>query len=281
MATELPTMKWTPPGPALLFCPADRPERFAKAAATADMVILDLEDGVAESDKQSARHCLEPSELDPSRTIVRVNPYGTEDQERDLTALARTSYYIVMLSKTESVEQVLALSPLRVVALCETPLGILAAAAIAAGPSTVGVMWGAEDLVAALGGRSSRQPDGGYIDVARSARSQVLLAAGASGVASIDAVHLDIGDPEGLRAEATDAVASGFDATACIHPSQVAVIRAAYRPTDEEVAWATRVLDASKGARGVFSYQGRMVDAPILRHAEHIVERNHPSLNEG
>ena len=120
-------MKWTPPGPALLFCPADRPERFAKAAAAADMVILDLEDGVAKNDKQSARHCLEPSELDASRTIVRVNPYGTEDQERDLTALARTSYDIVMLSKTESVEQVLAMSPLRVVALCETPLGILAA----------------------------------------------------------------------------------------------------------------------------------------------------------
>lgn len=237
------------------------------------MVILDLEDGVAESDKESARHFLEQSELDPSLTIVRVNPYGTDHQERDLKALAWTPYDMVMLSKTESVEQVLSLSPLRVIALCETPLGILASAAIADCAATVGVMWGAQDLVAALGGRSSRQPDGRYLDVARTARSQVLLAAGAGGVASIDAVHLDIGDVEGLRTEATDAVASGFDATACIHPTQVAVVRQAYRPTDDEVAWARGVLAAAAESRGVFSYEGRMVDAPVLRHAEHIVDR--------
>ena len=130
-----------------------------------------------------------------------------------------------MLAKTESADQVAGLSPRRVVALCETPRGVLAATAIAACPTTVAMMWGAEDLVAALGGRSSRRPDGPYGDVARHARAQVLLSAGAYGVAAIDAVHLDIGDLDGLRGEATDAAASGFVATACIHPSQVAVVR--------------------------------------------------------
>ena len=92
-------------------------------------------------------------------------------------------------------------------------------------------------------------------------------------MAAIDAVHLDIGDLDGLRGEATDAAASGFVATACIHPSQVAVVRDAYRPTEEELAWAHRVLAAAADARGVFSFEGRMVDSPVLRHAEHIVDR--------
>lgn len=268
-------MSWRPPGPALLFCPADRPERYAKAARAADVVILDLEDGVAPSDRPAARHALGQSELDPSLTIVRVNPVGTPDHGLDLDALATTPYDVVMLAKTESADQVAGLAPRQVVALCETPLGVLAATAIVACPSTVAMMWGAEDLVAALGGRSSRRPDGPYGDVARHARSQVLLSAGAYGVAAIDAVHLDIGDLDGLRGEATDAAASGFVATACIHPSQVPVVREAYRPTDDELAWAHRVLEAAAASsvRGVFSFEGKMVDAPVLRHAEHIVER--------
>jgi citrate lyase subunit beta/citryl-CoA lyase len=262
-----------PPGPALLFCPADRPERYDKAARAADVVILDLEDGVAPPDRPAARGALQQADLDPTLTIVRVNPVGTPDHPLDLEALATTPYDLVMLAKTESADQVAGLSPRQVVALCETPRGVLAATEIAACPATVAMMWGAEDLVAALGGRSSRRPDGPYGDVARHARSQVLLSAGAYGVAAIDAVHLDIGDLEGLRGEAIDAAASGFVATACIHPSQVAVVRDAYRPTEEELAWAQRVLAAAVDARGVFSFEGRMVDSPVLRHAEHIVER--------
>lgn len=89
---------------------------------------------------------------------------------------------------------------------------------------------GADDLVASLGGTSSRFPDGTYRDVARAARSAVLLAAGAAGVAAVDAVHLAIDDLDGLRDEALDAAAVGFAATACIHPSHVPVVRAAYAP---------------------------------------------------
>ncbi|MCU1416995.1 MAG: CoA ester lyase [Schumannella sp.] len=135
-------------------------------------------------------------------------------------------------------------------------------------------MWGAEDLVASLGGTSSRFPDGTYRDVARTARVQVLLAAGAAGIPAIDTVHLDLDDLEGLRAEAEDAVASGFAATACIHPSHVAVIREAYRPSDEQVALAHRVLDAAAGQQGVFRFEGGMVDGPVLRHAESVLRRS-------
>lgn len=98
-------------GPGWLFCPADRPERFEKAAAAADVVILDLEDGVAAKDRPAARQALVDSPLDPSRTVVRVNPSDTEDHQRDLEALASTAYTTVMLAKTETPEQISALSP--------------------------------------------------------------------------------------------------------------------------------------------------------------------------
>lgn len=266
-------MSW-PPGPALLFCPADRPERFAKAAAVADVVLLDLEDGVAAADKRAAREALRATPLDPARTVVRVNPAGTPEFRLDLETLAETDYTTVMLAKTESAEQVALLAAYDVVALCETPAGVLAAAAIAEAQATVAVMWGAEDLIAGLGGRSSRHPDGAYRDVARHARASVLLAAGAAGKVAIDAVHLDIADREGLAAEVEDAVSSGFSATACIHPSQVDVVRTGYRPSEQQLAWARRVLAAAASERGVFSLDGQMIDAPVLRHADAVVARS-------
>jgi citrate lyase subunit beta / citryl-CoA lyase len=158
-----------------------------------------------------------------------------------------------------------------VIALCETPRGVLAAAQLAAVPNVIALMWGAEDLVAAIGGRSSRRADGRYRDVARHARSAVLLAAAAASAAAVDSVYLDIGDLDGLRDEADDGAASGFVAKACIHPRQVSVVRDAYRPTAEEVDRARCVLAAAAGASGVFAFEGRMVDAPLLRHAEQIM----------
>jgi citrate lyase subunit beta / citryl-CoA lyase len=132
-------------------------------------------------------------------------------------------------------------------------------------------MWGAEDLLVSLGGRSSRHADGRYRSIAGHARNQVLLAAGAHGRAAIDAVHLDIADTNRLRSESEDAAASGFAAKACIHPSQVTAVREAFLPSAEDLAWAAAVLDAAKGAPGVFSFRGRMVDQPILSQAERML----------
>src|SRR5580693_3896757 len=260
-------------GPAWLFCPADRPERFAKAAAAADVVILDLEDGVAEADKPAARKALRENRLDPERTVVRINPAGTDEQARDLEALDGTAYTTVMLAKTESAAQVAALAPHGVIALVETPRAAVFATEIAAAAGTVGVMWGAEDLVAALGGSSSRLADGTYRDFARHVRSTALLAASAFERIALDAVHLDIRDIEGLQAEAADAVAVGFDATVCIHPTQIPIVRKAYRPSDEKLDWARRVLAAAKTERGVFAYEGQMVDSPVLKHAAAMLAR--------
>ncbi|MBL0888879.1 HpcH/HpaI aldolase/citrate lyase family protein [Myceligenerans sp. I2] len=219
--------------------------------------------------------------LVPERTIVRVNPPGTPDHEADLAAVRATPFRTVMVAKADA--SLPALDGLDVVALCETASGVVDAAALARRDDVVALMWGAEDLVASLGGTSSRfgpgeRAPGVYRDVARQARSTVLLAAGAAGKQAIDAVHLDIADLDGLRAEAVDAVASGFAATACIHPRHVPVIREAYAPTPAEVARAEAVLAAAAdheagGGAGVFALDGVMVDEPVLRHARAVLSR--------
>lgn len=261
-------------GPALLFCPGDRPERFRKAAERADAVILDLEDAVAPDAKGAARDHIAASDLDPARVVVRVNAPDTAEFEDDLAMLAGSPFRTVMVAKTEDPSALDAFdASFSLIALCETARGVSAAAAIAAHDRVAALMWGAEDLIASLGGTSSRHADGRYRDAARYARSRVLVAAGAHGKSAIDAVHIDIEDVDGLAAEAADAAASGFRATACIHPGQVATIRAAYAPDADALAWAREVLAAAEGERGVFRFRGRMIDEPLLRHARSVAAR--------
>ena len=261
-------------GAALLFCPADRPERYQKALDRADAVIIDLEDAVKPSAKADARLALRNSNLDPERVIVRVNPAGTDDFMADLAVIARTDYRTVMVAKAESA---LSLNDVprsyELMALLETAKGVQAAPEIAALDNVTALMWGAEDLVASIGGTSSRRENGEYRAVARHSRSRVLVAAAAEGKATIDAVYMNIPDLDGLRAEAADAAASGFRATACIHPSQVQVVREAYRPSDESLEWATNVLAAAEHERGVFTFDEQMIDEPVLRQARALLQK--------
>ncbi|WP_243063759.1 CoA ester lyase [Humibacter sp. RRB41] len=267
--------------PALLFCPADRPDRYRKALERADAVILDLEDGVAPADRPAARAALvafgRDTEADLDKVIVRVNPVSSPDHAHDVAAVRATPFRTVMLAKAESSADVAEVAgtvdDVRVVALCETAKGVLEAAAIAAHSSTVALMWGAEDLIVSLGGVSSRTSSRAYRDIARHARSTVLLAAGAHGIDAIDAVHIDLEDLEGLAEEAADAVASGFAATACLHPRQVEIVREAYRPHEQQIALARRVIEAADGAPGAFRLDGRMVDEPIIAQARAVMRR--------
>ena len=161
------TSAWLPPGPAMLFCPADRPDRYKKAMERADVVILDLEDGCAAKDRPAARQALIDTPLDPARTVVRLNPSDTADHPLDLAALAKTPYTTVMLAKTESAEQVRALAPLDVVVLVETPLGALAVTGGAAGAS-------------ASAGAPVTEPDASTVPPASSSRSSATRAAAVS-----------------------------------------------------------------------------------------------------
>jgi citrate lyase subunit beta / citryl-CoA lyase len=265
------------PGPALLFCPADRPDRYAKALNAADGVILDLEDGVGAA-KDAAREALLAHPQDPGRVIVRVNAVGTPEFDADVAILRQTEYTTIMLPKAEGREQLDAVGfhgDWQVVALVESALGILRAEEVAAAPNVIAMLWGAEDLMASMRGRSSRHADGTYRGVARHARAITLLAASAHGKLAIDAIYANIPDLDGLREEAEDAAASGFALKALIHPSHVAVVRRAFRPGDQQLAWARRVLDAARRGDhdgGAIKLDGQMIDAPVVRQAEAIVK---------
>ena len=267
-------MGWTPPGPAFLFCPADRPERFAKAAAVADVVIVDLEDGVTAERREQARQDVAAAHLNPTSTIVRVNPVNSPEHERDMAMLRDTGLRIVMLAKTSSADEVRSLGDFGVIALCETPAGVNAIEQIVQCPEVLGVMWGAEDLVASLGGYSSRHDDGTFRDLGQYARARTLIAAGTRGHCALDAVFLDIADLEGQRHQALDAAAMGFSGSPCVHPSQVAVVREAYRPSAAQIAWAQGIIEATGGRGGVFRVGDQMVDEPVIAQARRILARS-------
>jgi citrate lyase subunit beta / citryl-CoA lyase len=266
---------WQLPGPALLFCPATRPDRFATASARADAVIVDLEDGVGHADKDMARERMLGAigDLDLTRTIVRINPVETRAGQGDLAALLDTGVQTVMLPKAADPSQLAELGDYAVIALCETAAGVLSANELAAAENCVGLMWGGEDLIASLGGRSSRRDDGTYQDVVRLARAETLIAAAAHGKSAIDGVYLTIDDDAGLAVEAAEAGSLGFAAKACIHPKHASIIRGAFAVDDEQLGWARAVLATAKTrlGDGAFTYQGRMIDAPLLRQAEAIV----------
>ncbi|WP_051033112.1 HpcH/HpaI aldolase/citrate lyase family protein [Rhodococcus rhodochrous] len=268
--------RWAPP-PGWLFCPADRPERYRKALERADIVVLDLEDAVAPERKADARRAVtdlvNEGVYDSERTVLRIHGSGSPDHDADLQLVRETSIARVMLAKAERTDDLEPLGDLEVIALIETPLGVDNCSSIADAECVTGLMWGADDLVAGLGGTSSRFPDGRYRDVARYARSRVLVAANARSLIAIDAVYMDIPDVDGLRAECLDAVAVGFDATVAIHPTQVDVIREAYAPSAEQVRWARDLLAATNDGRGVTTFEGRMVDGPVYAQARRILAR--------
>lgn len=273
MTTAAESSAWTMPGPGWLFCPADRPERYAKAAAASDVVILDLEDAVAPDAKLGARQALADTLQVVERTVIRVNAADTDEFARDLVALEALPYRRVMLAKAETREQVEKLAGYDVIALVESPLGVVNAAGIAQAENVIGFMWGSEDLTAALGGRGSRTADGVYHPIVQQARGQVLLAAKAYGRFALDSVFMDIPNLDALRAETDDAAAIGFDAKVAIHLKQVTVIREAYTPTSEQVTWARGLLAAAEHERGVFTYEGQMVDGPVFKQAQQILRR--------
>lgn len=133
------------PGPAWLFCPADRPDRYGKALSRADLVIVDLEDAVAPANRSAARDALRQLArdrvLDPGRTVVRINGTQSGDHQLDLALLAEIGLLRVMLAKSEDPVQLAAIEH-EVVLLVETPRGVERLTELAAQDNVIGVMWG-------------------------------------------------------------------------------------------------------------------------------------------
>ncbi|AZA09682.1 HpcH/HpaI aldolase/citrate lyase family protein [Corynebacterium pseudopelargi] len=270
-------MSFAIPGPALLFAPANRAEVIPKAAAQADMVILDLEDGAGNLDRQQAYQNIREAGLDPATTIVRTVGPSDEHFEEDIEFVRSTEYRTVMLPKVyEQIPE--GLDEFHVIAMIETPLAVVHLQDIATHPNVVGLFWGAEDLTTMLGGTHSRYLDDephrlAYRDTMRTTRALMHIHAAAAGKISIDAVHADFHDEAGQFEEAVDAARSGFAATACIHPKQIAVVRRAYAPEPQQVQWAQRVVEKASQYPGAFKLDGEMVDAPLIAQAERVLER--------
>ncbi len=260
-------------GPALLFCPGDRPERFSKAADAADLAVLDLEDGVSAPNKVAARDAVCAFVAKGGRVAVRPNLPTTERGRADIVALAHAGAHILLLPKTESVDEIAEVAKLTdaaLIASIETARGALALDAICAHPAVAAVSWGPYDLAADVGALAVRDAAGALLSPFAHVRDRLLLVAAAMGKIAVDTVTAELREPEVIRADAAAGAMLGFRAKFAIHPSQVAPIRLAYAPPADAVARAGRMLDQA-GQGGAVLFEGEMVDEPMLRRARAIL----------
>jgi citrate lyase beta subunit len=262
-----------------LFVPGARPELFAKAVATdADAISIDLEDAVQESRKAEARlatrqflHTAPPGKY----LIVRVNGLRSHHFQADVEAVALPRLDCVNLPKTESVQDVRALAgplpdAIAILPTIESPRGLRHAHEIAAAdPRVVGLQLGLGDLFSPLG---IDRTDAATV---HAIQLMVRLAAGEAGVWALDSAFTDVSDPQGFLREADAAARLGFVGKSCIHPSQVPLANAVFRPSQEEIDHSLRVVAAWRAAErdgvGALLVDGRMIDVPFARRAEMVV----------
>ena len=274
-----------------LFVPASRREFFAKALASeADAISFDLEDAVQETRKVEARQAVQAflQETSPRPrgkvVIVRVNGLRTPHCEADVAAVAWPGADMINLPKPESAEDVRAAAaalaryetdrgierPIGILPNIESPRGLRLAAEIAsAHPRVVGLQLGLGDLFEPFG---IDRTDALAVHAMQLA---VRLAAAEAGVWACDTAYTAVKDPDGYTREAEAARRLGYIGKSCIHPSQIALANAVFRPSDAEIAAALRVVEATRGAEangvGAFLVDGRMIDSPFIKRAEAIL----------
>lgn len=277
----------------LLFMPGDDRRKIEKGAGLdADVVVMDLEDGVAVGRKEAARETVHDAlaslEFGATERAVRINPVdsGLEEADLDTTIAGRPDAYVV--PKVESAAQVQLVHDwlsaveeeqgwpdggIRLLALVESAKGVLVAGEIAGASNRLdALIFGAEDFAGDIG--ATRTSDGREIFYARSA---IVVAAAACGLQAIDTVFVDLHDTQALRSDAEFALQLGYDGKLAIHPRQVAVINDVFTPSPEEVARARRLVEAYERHQaegtGAFEYEGEMVDTALVRAAWRVLAR--------
>lgn len=256
-----------------LFVPGDRPERFAKAQDSgADVVLCDLEDGVAPGDKVQARSEVRKWLSAGGRAWVRVNAPGSEQCDGDVEALrGLPGLQGLMVPKSEHAAQLEELAErgggCRLVALVETAVGVLDAGGLAQSPAVDRLAFGSIDYA---GDVDALETD----DSLLLARSLLVLASRAAGKpAPLDGVTTDLVDMAPVQAAAAYARSLGFAGKLCIHPRQVAAVAAGFAPDEQEVRWAREVV-AAGASGGAVAVAGQMVDRPVLERARRILARD-------
>ena len=281
------------PRRALLFMPGDSERKIRKATTLdVDVVIMDLEDGVAWNQKEAARatvlEALKTLDFGRSERAVRLNTAGSGLEADDLKATIEGHPDAYVLPKVESPGQLIWLDDIlsqietrngwehggiRILAIVETALGIMNLPEIAQASRRVdALMFGAEDLIGDIGGVRTRAGWEVFY-----ARSKLVTTAAAYGLQAIDMVFVDLHDLAGLEIECRQAVEMGYQGKMAIHPRQVPVIQQTFSPSPEQIEAARRLIEAyrqyQRSGSGVFVLDGKMVDAPMIRAAERVLEK--------
>ncbi len=266
----------------LLFVPGHRPERFEKALVTdAGGVILDLEDAVAPQDKAAAREHVrafvqqaEPAQR--ARLLVRINPVDSLEHSGDLQALSALRAQPlggVVLPKASDVNTLAAVAKaagpgVALLPLIESAEGWAQADALARAPGVLRLVFGHLDFQLDMG----MAADEAQTELMPVRLALVAASRRAGLVPPVDGVTPDVGNAVACDTDTRRAQRLGFGGRLCIHPSQVALVHAAFAPSAAERDWAQRVLAANDVAQGaVFQFEGRMVDAPVLARARRLL----------
>lgn len=278
-----------------MFVPGHRQRMIDKALGlNADAIMLDIEDGVAPSEKDNARKLIgealgqEREPNSPTR-FVRINAIGHERMDADLEAVLRPGLDGLALPKVETTQEVLKVDAIlrerepqlkvepgsiKLLIAIESPKGLLNGPALAScSPRVVGLMFGAEDFGRELGLPTSREGEARDMIYARSA---LVVAAAAAHVQAVDGVWVNLQDTEGLWGFARQSRRLGFSGMSLIHPSQIDPINSVFSPTADEVDYARRVIQAYEEAvargDGSISFGGQLIDRPIVERARRTLE---------
>jgi len=261
-----------------LFVPGTRPERFIKAFDSgAAGVIIDLEDAVPEEDKKSARDAIRtawPSfnAEQKKRLVIRTNAPGTPFYAADLILAQELDVGCLLIPKSESQDQIngaaLILPNTAIIPMIETAIGLDRLREIANANQVIRLALGNLDLQADLGMVCDLQET-----QLHTARYQIVLASRVAQIAPpIDGVTPSTDDIQRISDDAERAKRLGFGGKLCIHPKQVLIVQNAFMPTEEEVAWAQRVIEADQASKGAaIKLDGRMIDRPVVLLAQRTI----------
>jgi citrate lyase subunit beta/citryl-CoA lyase len=254
-----------------LFVPGTRPERFQKALDSgADAVILDLEDAVPVAEKELARNAIRSawpsfSKEQKGRLVIRSNSPGSQFYSADLILAQELDITSILIPKSESLDQMngaaLLLPNTAIIPMIETALGLDHLSEIANSNQVIRLALGNIDLQVDLG----MACDADETEL-QTARFQIVLASRLAAIAPpIDGVTQSTDNIEQITHDAKRAKRMGFGAKLCIHPKQVAIVQAAFMPSQEDLVWAKRVIEADKASKGgAVKLDGRMIDRPVV-----------------
>ncbi|PXV95829.1 citrate lyase subunit beta/citryl-CoA lyase [Lachnotalea glycerini] len=276
----------------MMFVPGNNPGMVKDAYIyNSDSIMFDLEDSVSIAEKDAARaliyYALTSFDYGDKELVVRVNDPATEVGIADLEAMVRAGVHVIRLPKTEKAEDVVfceqqieriekeigkEVGVTKMMAAIESAEGVLNAREIAlASKRLIGIALGAEDYVTDM--KTNRSPDGIELLFAR---SMILHAARAAGIAAIDTVYSDVNNEEGLIHEATLIKQLGFDGKSVINPRQIKPIIKIYTPTEKEIQKSLAIMEAIKEANakgsGVIALNGKMIDKPIVLRAKRVLK---------